>query len=621
MSTQPFSSLESTTQKPFAIDDTEEHRKEFKSALDGPWKVRVLPEGPELPPGVSPQPADIGPSGGPVKWLPAPEAQVAKSLPWRKGDVTRLKDDSPEGMMRYIATHTSGWWQEMAERALRDTEKARRMAEEAGWQPGQYWSVEVDAEAKQKLLEAEEARRAREEAERAKEEAEKEAFARRQMELLKKADKAPRCEYVYSDGRGCRAPQVKGERWCHGHAKTMSYRPEKLEMLPMEDEKAVMVNLYRVTKSLLAGRISEKTAGLMLWSVAIGMPAARRMRKSPRSRVIADIARDRKLKTKEGKHLPQMNADERGSNGKPKTFQTRRITPTRQQLARRGPLRNGVSGGKEGKHLPQMNADERRSNKKQLAHSNRRLAKANPKTCETRTITPAGQPRAVRGPRRRNGVSGGKEGKHLPQMNADERGSGGTISRESTGMKTLALINAIEGGLEQGCASRNLDGSTSRNTGASLTMTSGSAANDARRGSVNPGVTGRKSFKSGVAGRVPRARLKDSGTRANSLNRHGHGRHSRDLSTPPHAPSQAQGRSESLKMTRGGDCGRTSNGWKNGKCVAEKGASGDRVNGRSSTEDGVIERIGSSGHRQIGSSGHRKIQGASGKIASWQGRE
>ena len=41
----------------------------------------------------------------------------------------------------------------MAERALRDTEKAKRMAEEAGWQPGQYWSLEVDAERKQKLLE------------------------------------------------------------------------------------------------------------------------------------------------------------------------------------------------------------------------------------------------------------------------------------------------------------------------------------------------------------------------------------------------------------------------------------------------------------------------------------
>src|SRR6185437_15575136 len=179
---------------------------------------------------------------------------------------------------------------------------------------GQYWSLEVDAEAKQKLLDAEEARRQREEAERAKEAAEKDAFMQRQMELLKKAGRAPRCEYLYTDGRGCRAPQVKGERWCHGQAKMMSYRPEKLELEPMEDERAVMVNLYRVTKSLLAGRISEKTAGLMLWSVAIGMPGARRLRKPgqpPRTR---------------RKNLPRINADERRSEKKVSRELTRKNT-------------------------------------------------------------------------------------------------------------------------------------------------------------------------------------------------------------------------------------------------------------------------------------------------------
>jgi hypothetical protein len=41
-----------------------------------------------------------------------------------------------------------------------------RAPREQGWQYGQYWALEVDAEAKQKLLEAEEARRTREEAER-----------------------------------------------------------------------------------------------------------------------------------------------------------------------------------------------------------------------------------------------------------------------------------------------------------------------------------------------------------------------------------------------------------------------------------------------------------------------
>src|SRR6185312_9193945 len=106
-----------------------------KSLLDEPWKVTLIPAA---------EPAGEDP-------------HAAKSLPWRVGDVTRLKDDSPKGMMEYIATHSTGW------------------------------GLEVDAEAKQKLLDAEEARHAREEAERAREEAEKQAFIQRQMELLEKA--------------------------------------------------------------------------------------------------------------------------------------------------------------------------------------------------------------------------------------------------------------------------------------------------------------------------------------------------------------------------------------------------------------------------------------------------
>ncbi len=308
MSTQSISPLEN--QNPFTTEAAEERREQPKSAteatekhrqeedledsyagmkfvLDEPWRVKILPqqEPKRLPPGVLPKPEPINP----------------RQQPWRMGDVTRLKDDSPEGMMKYIATHSTGWWQEMAQRALRDTERAERRAKEAGVEHGQYWTLELDVETREKLRLAEEARRARAEAERAKEEAAKEAFALRQRELLEKAGRAPRCEYQYTDGRGCRAPQVRGERWCHGHEKMMSYRPEKLELLPLEDEQAVTVNLYRVTRSLLSGWITEKMAGLMLWSVAIGAPGARR------SRGIAGIASDRR--DRKSKTLPLMNAD------------------------------------------------------------------------------------------------------------------------------------------------------------------------------------------------------------------------------------------------------------------------------------------------------------------------
>ena len=194
------------------------------------------------------------------------------------------------------------------------------------------------------------AKRVREEAARAKELAEKEAFVQRQMELLERAGRAPRCEYKYTDGRGCKSPQVKGERWCHGHAKMMSYRPEKLEILPMEDEQAVMVNLYRVTQSLLAGRITEKTAGLILWSaamVAAGLNRRRNHRDGKGNTHHGDTEARRKTK----KVLPRIGADARGSERRVSresrhaaTGSTRKNT--NQEGARRGVVHAGVTNDK-----------------------------------------------------------------------------------------------------------------------------------------------------------------------------------------------------------------------------------------------------------------------------------
>ena len=386
--------------------------------FDGPWKVAIEAEPEMLPPGV----------------IPGPQPHESISLPWRPGDVARLKDDSPEGMMRYIATHTTGWWQDMALRALRDTEKAERMAEQMGIRPGQYWTVVVDAEAKERMLAAQEAQRVREEAERARVEAEREAFAQRQLELLEKAGKAPRCEYVFAGGRGCRAPQVRGERWCHGHAKMMSYRPEKLEVLPLEDEESVTVTLYRTVTSLLSGAISEKVAGLVLWSVAIKAPGL------VGSRV---IARDRRH--------------------------------------RRDQKRNTHHGGTEtrrkSKRLPQINADARGS-EEQSALSN--------------------------------------------QHSAHDR-----VSRQRSAAEQAPHARQNKIAEDPSCQ----EGSV--------------------RGDSNPGVTRRKSSKSGVAtgGRGKRTEVRTHGE--NASKRRGLNRHCRDLSTPPHYPSQAQGRSESLKMTVG----------------------------------------------------------------------
>lgn len=306
-----------------AVFDAGDPSGEMAASLpEEPWRIKVLARDPYRTQTALPQ--------------------QRKTLPWRMGDVSRLKNDSPEGMMRYIAMHCDGLWGQMAERAIRDVARIEQMAEEAGVQPGQCWTLQVDEEARARMRGQEEERRIRAQAER-------EAFLQRQMELLEKAGRAPRCEYLYSDGSGCKAPQNKGERWCHSHARMMSYRPDRLELVPMEDENAVELNLWRVQNALLRGAITERMAALMLYSIAIGAPGVKRVKKPGRRRGPGDLvigrSGDRKGKNRVRRRSAQKGADQEKALAAKETHSARFS-------------RSGQGSQCEGKaSQPQMNAN------------------------------------------------------------------------------------------------------------------------------------------------------------------------------------------------------------------------------------------------------------------------
>ncbi len=292
MSTQAFSSVPPTpTTTPFTTKDTKEHEGENqlqKQNTPAPWRdpfeVRMDVPGatplPDEPWRITIVRAEEQPQlegwAGVEAGRKAALARLERVQRWRAGDLGRLKDDTPYGVMKYIATHTDGIWGQLAAKALRDAERLEKLARE-NVPYGQTWTVETDLDKLREMKEEREAQRTKEEAERA-------AFIERQHELLKKAGKAARCEYEYVDGRTCRAPQVKGERWCHGHRRMMSYRPGELALAPMEDENAVMLNLLQIQRALVTARITEKTAALLLYSVAIAAPCVARVRKPGVSR-------------------------------------------------------------------------------------------------------------------------------------------------------------------------------------------------------------------------------------------------------------------------------------------------------------------------------------------------
>lgn len=104
---------------------------------------------------------------------------------------------------------------------------------------------------------------------------EKIEFHRRQLALLEKANQAPRCGHVYSDGTQCRAPRLRKDKVCYAHARMLAVRPKKLNLPPLEDANAVMLWLMEVSRALLECEITERTAGLLFYGLQMAMVTAR----------------------------------------------------------------------------------------------------------------------------------------------------------------------------------------------------------------------------------------------------------------------------------------------------------------------------------------------------------
>jgi hypothetical protein len=156
---------------------------------------------------------------------------------------------------------------------------------------------------------------------------------------LERAQTAPRCEKVREDGTVCGCPQMKGYRYCYAHERMLAMRSGRLELPPLEDANAVQMAIMRVQKALIDDEISEKKAGLLLYSLQMASgnlkyttftdskkEVVTEMRESPglatsKNQVLPLIHTDdtdRKssnwqLANSKSESLPRMNADERGS--------------------------------------------------------------------------------------------------------------------------------------------------------------------------------------------------------------------------------------------------------------------------------------------------------------------
>jgi hypothetical protein len=132
---------------------------------------------------------------------------------------------------------------------------------------------------------------------------------------------------------------MKGYRYCYAHERMLQQQSQKLELPALEDANGIQMAIMRVQKALIDDEISEKKAGLLLYSLQMAssnlkhttftskdkkdvvteMPAvsptasSRAIEKQVLPLICTD---DTDLKSSKSQTLPRINADGRGSGKK-----------------------------------------------------------------------------------------------------------------------------------------------------------------------------------------------------------------------------------------------------------------------------------------------------------------
>jgi hypothetical protein len=98
---------------------------------------------------------------------------------------------------------------------------------------------------------------------------------------LEKANQVPRCEKRKSNGQMCRAPKMRGEKFCCMHLAMEAARPTKFSMPALVDANAIQVAITRGTQGLLDGTLEEKRATRLGYFLQLAMSNVGRVNFEP----------------------------------------------------------------------------------------------------------------------------------------------------------------------------------------------------------------------------------------------------------------------------------------------------------------------------------------------------
>jgi len=103
----------------------------------------------------------------------------------------------------------------------------------------------------------------------------------RMRSRIERAQMAPRCQKLKADCEYCRAPRIRGKKYCHMHMALEDALPRKMGLPTFEDPNGIQVAIQKGAQGLLDGTLDRKDAGVLGYYLQLALSNVKRVRFEP----------------------------------------------------------------------------------------------------------------------------------------------------------------------------------------------------------------------------------------------------------------------------------------------------------------------------------------------------
>jgi len=88
---------------------------------------------------------------------------------------------------------------------------------------------------------------------------------------IEKANNAPRCRYQKANGMACRAPRVRGKKYCHMHMMLEEARPQRISLPNLGDPAGIQAAIAKGAQAVVDGTLEQKQASILAYYLQLAV--------------------------------------------------------------------------------------------------------------------------------------------------------------------------------------------------------------------------------------------------------------------------------------------------------------------------------------------------------------